>query len=167
MKPKDIHVATARNHFRYEPKTGKIFWRKRTKNTYPNSEAGYIHRNGYIKIKLNGFSMQASRLAWVLHYGVNPTGFIDHIDGDRKNNAIGNLRMVTSQENNMNAGLRSHNRLGVRGVREKSGRYQARITKDGKLHNLGWFATIELAQKARIRAENELFADHAYSNRPL
>ena len=167
MKAKPINLSEVENIFSYDPYTGKIYWKIDTRNTKSGDEAGYVHRLGYIKIKYKGRPMQASRLAWVLHYKEDANGVIDHIDGDKTNNTIKNLRVVTSQENNMNSRVRSHNILGIKGVREKNGRFQARITKDGKLYNLGWFDSAKEARNKRIKAEKEMFGRYAFSNRCL
>jgi hypothetical protein len=167
MKRVEIDYKTFIQYFIYDYENGKIYWKKKTRNTKVGDEAGSLHRFGYIKICLNGKRVQASRLAWTLFYGREPKDCIDHIDGDRSNNRICNLREATSQQNNMNAKVRSHNKLGVRGVYKKGNRYQPRITKDGIALKLGWYDSIEEASAARREAENKLFGNFAYVNRPL
>jgi len=56
------------------------------------------------------------RIAWKMHYGVDPNGVIDHIDGNKLNNRIVNLRDVTQVENLYNAVRRSDNTTGYKGV---------------------------------------------------
>ncbi len=82
-----------RIHFSYNDKTGEI---KRI--TKKNSNGSYDHY-GYLILKYKGMQYKAHRIAWFLHYGVNPKCEIDHINGKRDDNRISNLRTVTRCEN--------------------------------------------------------------------
>lgn len=71
--------------------------------------AGRTHRTGYVRLKLQGVEFAAHRIAWFMQIGEWPEADIDHIDGNRSNNAWANLRAATRQEN-------SRNRHGTKGV---------------------------------------------------
>ena len=78
--------------------SGRIAWRTGHR---AGLEAGTA-KSGYIRINFKGNIVCAHRLAWVLHYGAWPVGVIDHINRDRADNRIVNLRDVTPTENARN-----------------------------------------------------------------
>lgn len=148
----------------YAPETG-VFTRRIS--TAPNAlrgmRAGNVSKNGYRVIRIANTEQYEHRLAWLHQYGVLPEQHIDHIDGDRANNAISNLRDVPQQTNreNLHAALRS-NRVGILGVslvRRLGGvRYQARIQTDGRKIHLGYFSTVGEAEAAYLTAKRALHA---------
>lgn len=82
-----------------------------------DSEAGSLTSTGYYAIKLKGKNYQAHRIVCVLH-GFEIDGFvIDHLDHNRANNKISNLRVVSQKENNQNSSIRSDNTSGTQGVK--------------------------------------------------
>lgn len=76
---------------------------------------------GYLTGRIQGQNYYAHRVIWCLHYGSWPEGFIDHIDGNRSNNDITNLRVVLKRDNNKNAALRADSKTGITGVTVKKG----------------------------------------------
>jgi hypothetical protein len=66
------------------------------------SKAGTLHKKGYTQIKINGNLFMAHRLIWFVTYGKFPDNQIDHIDGDKSNNRIENLRDVSQKVNSQN-----------------------------------------------------------------
>lgn len=137
---------------RYCPKTGAIIWiKQKGKRVTPGMAAGTLDISGYIKIGLNKHNLRAHRIAWFLHYGAWPVNQVDHIDGDRANNRINNLRDVTQSDNqhniyDSNIGNKS---TGLRGVTKKKGRrFQAKITVHGVIKHLGSFDTAQRASYA-------------------
>ena len=84
----------------------------------------------YIQFKIDGVHYQAHRLAWLLHTGKDPGEMvIDHINGDKRDNRIANLRMCTQQQNR-------HNARGFRGItkvtRGNTVRWRATVTVEGR-----------------------------------
>jgi hypothetical protein len=106
--------------FEYSPITGLFTYKvKPNFRIKIGSIAGTIKKTGkckgYCFIKVNGQVYQASRLAWMYVYGIDPGDLtVDHIDRNPSNNAIDNLRLATLSEQSFNR--TSNNTLGVRGV---------------------------------------------------
>lgn len=84
---------------------------------------------------------------------------IDHIDGNKLNNKKDNLRLITQQQNTWNRKKHTNNQSGMKGVTFKDNHWVARITIDGKLHQLGFFKMYEDAVNARLKAELEHFGE--------
>lgn len=111
---------------------------------------------GYIYINFDNKKVPAHRMAWLYMYGSLPDGQIDHIDGDRSNNAITNLRVVTPAENSWNCPNRRSNKSGVKGVSwdRAAGMWVARVKAHGQIAFNAYFKTIDEA-KVAIEAERE------------
>ena len=144
-----IQVETLKEYLSYNPHTGVIKWKKRPSNRVQiNSKAGYV-ADGYVVLRLKGRMLKAHRVAWALHYGEYPKNHIDHIDGDRKNNKIVNLRDVTQQINNHNLTKpQTNNKTKVLGVLKIGSRFAAQICVNGHRKHLGMFDTAEEASEA-------------------
>jgi hypothetical protein len=137
----------------YNPKTGMFTWKIDRGSTHKAGEiTGSIRVGGYSKIAINKKSYCAHRLAWLLHYKEPPKHQIDHIDRDRLNNKISNLRDVTSSINNRNKALTSRNTTGYIGVRKKGNSYEAGITLNHRTIYLGSFPTAAEASMAYLSA---------------
>ena len=164
-----VSASYAREALIYDPETGILIWRtrplehfrtergwRRWNRRYVGQEAGMVEK--YRRIKLGGRFVMAHRLAWLFHYGDWPSSDLDHIDRDKLNNRIGNLRVVTRAENARNARRRRDNTSGVTGVswRKRGGRWVSFINADGRRHHLGQFESIESATVARRTAERLL-----------
>ena len=139
----------------YEPSTGVITWLVRpSRNVFAGSAAGHVGGNGYISITINKHRYKAHRLAWLLAYGAWPSGHIDHINGDKADNSITNLRDVTRRLNQQNQRrAMSTNLLGVLGVSRSRGRFSASIRVDGKQCRIGTYDTPEEASAAYVGAK--------------
>lgn len=137
-----------REHLIYDPVTGKFWWR---------DEAGTVTGNGYRYIKVKGKARLAHRLAWAFHYGEEPEGLVDHINGDRLDNRIENLRLETYSQNSANAKLHTRNTSGFKGVswERRKGKWQATITVRNRQMFLGYFDTAEEAHAAYLIAARE------------
>lgn len=147
----------------YNPETGSMVWKISTSNRNPvGSEAGTIMKHGYRHVSIDGRRYLAHRLAWFYVHGSWPTE-IDHIDRDRSNNKLANLRLSTRSQNNMNTKRRSDNKSGVTGVTWHKGsqKWRATIHKDGKQVQVGMFATIEEAAKAYQEVANQMHGEFA------
>jgi hypothetical protein len=139
-----------RHHFRTDK--GFRLWKARFAGTKPGS----LDAKGYTRIPINGVTFRAHRLAWLLVYGEDAVGEIDHINGDRSDNRIANLRTVKAGHNARNMKLYTTNTSGHSGVawRADLGRWAASIGVGAqKKQALGFFDTKEEAVAARRGAE--------------
>ena len=139
----------------YTPETGVFTWAKPRGGKVAGAVAGTIHyKQGYIRIKIDGGMYSAHRLAWLYVYGEMPEHEIDHINHDRQDNRIENLRSVTRHQNARNRALRADNTSGVVGVNwfKRNKKWGARIFKNGKFVFLGLFDRFEDAAEARKNA---------------
>jgi hypothetical protein len=94
----------------------KLIWRVSRGCVKAGSTVGGVNSKGYVHVMINGVLFKAHRVIWLLVYKVWPTDQIDHINGNKRNNTIVNLREVSRQENQRNAKLRRDNASGVVGV---------------------------------------------------
>ena len=113
--------------------------------------------NGYMRILYEGKKIQYHRLVWFKFYGEWPDGQIDHIDHDRANNNIDNLRVVSHRENALNQSMNSNNTSGFTGVYwDKIGsKWESSIRLNGKKKQLYWGGCLLDAVAARMAANKK------------
>lgn len=142
----------------YDPDTGAFVRKVTCANNRAGTVAGGVNLKGYISIAIGRQRYLAHRLAWLYVHGKWPEGQIDHINLDRTDNRIQNLRDVSHATNQQNqARPHSHNKLGVMGVRRTAtGAYAARITVNGKERYIGTYETPEAASAAYLKVKREL-----------
>ncbi|MEZ0081757.1 hypothetical protein ABIF72_004231 [Bradyrhizobium japonicum] len=111
------------------PETGKLVRKFRS----GEKEAGFLSGD-YLRVSINHKIYLVHRLVWKMVTGEEPVGYIDHIDGNRFNNAWANLRDVTHDQNMWNAKLFHNNTSGYRGVSfiQSHGMWRAAISVNGK-----------------------------------
>lgn len=159
-----------RQLLRYEPDTGKLFWKERPEGPaawngrFAGKEAisspdgfGYLHgRVDYIPVR-------AHRVIFAMVYGYWPEAQVDHINGDRSDNRIENLRGATWSENQRNKGTQSNNKSGAKGVYWNAQRrkWHAQIKVNGDTLYLGRFARLEDARMAYQQAAKDYHGDFA------
>lgn len=155
-----MNIETLRALFKYED--GKLV---RLQTVNYNAKAGDVAgcldtSNGYLRLNFEGRTHYAHRLVWALCHGALPVGMIDHIDGDRCNNRIENLRDCTNSANMQNLkGARRDSKTQVLGVSacKDTGKYVARIRHpDGPYVSLGRFECIDEAKAAYLSAKREI-----------
>ncbi len=112
---------------------------------------------------VDGTLSSAHRLAWLYMTGAWPTGQIDHINGDPRDNRWLNLRQVNQSQNNANSKLSSRNTTGHKGVtfHKKAKKWMAQISYRGKPMYLGLYDTMEEAAEARRAKATHLFGEFA------
>lgn len=143
-----------RKLLRYEHETGKLFWRERDADMFKNNnanstkswntmyggkEAGTICGKGYRSVAIFAKLYIGHRIAWAISTGAWPNDQIDHIDGNKLNNTLCNLRVVSSQINHLNARMNSRNTSGHAGVylNKRSSMWCAQMKFKGRTYHLG------------------------------
>ena len=143
----------------YEGATGYLYWTNpASRAVKPGQIAGRVTDKGYRQIMVDGVRYAGHRLVWLLHHGCFPEHEIDHINGDRDDNRISNLREATKSENQQNiGGSRKHSKTGLVGASYHAGnRWKAQIRVNGKKYHLGLFSSPEEAHLAYLRAKAEM-----------
>ena len=146
----------------YDPETGIFTWKVSTsRRVKVGDAAGCQDGGGYLSIKVQSRPHGAHRLAWLYTYGEWPEDQLDHINRDRSDNRIANLRDVSHKQNMQNAGKPSNNTSGHPGVywHKRDFKWVAQIRHNYKQIFLGCFTTIEDAVSARKAAEKIYWAD--------
>lgn len=131
------------DYFSYNPVTGevsRIYTRGRGKLGVITTK----NSTGYLCVNHKNKVYNLHRLAWFLYHGKWPENQLDHVNRDRTDNRIENLREATNRENSMN---KESFRGGVY-KNNKTGKWRAQIQINGKSIKLGTFTTKELAQQA-------------------
>lgn len=136
---------------------GILRWRiKPSHNVRVGDTAGKIGSNGYRHVGFMHKRYPAHRIIWVMHFGPIPEGYeIDHINHDRADNRVENLRLVSRLDNMKNKTSSKNNTSGVTGVHwsKTCKKWQAQITINGKHKHIGLFNDLHEAIAARMRAE--------------
>lgn len=137
-------------------------WNKRLAGT----SAGCPNAEGYVKLRLRlrgqTYHLGGSHIVFALIHGRWPDGYVDHRDLATGHDSETNLREATNSQNQCNRRVQRNNRIGVKGVSlTKGGTYYARITKDGRDHHLGSFATADQAAQAYASAARRLHGEFA------
>ncbi len=184
MKPADplLSADDLRQLLIYDPATGKLVWRARTLANYshlaPDRQALCLARfirkqegqeagsmdNGYRRLYVGGKSVYSHRVIWCMVYGEWPQHEIDHINGDRTDNRLANIRDVPAVVNARNQGLRRDNTSGCGGViwHAQSRKWRAVVQGRFGRHDMGLFPDKDDAERAVLakRAELGFSADH-------
>ncbi len=143
----------------YCPKTGHFTHLQSDRRKKAGMAAGSLRRDGYVYVMFDGQRALAHRFAWLYMTGKWPTKEIDHIDGNKANNAFANLRQVSRQANTENKRkAKRTSTTGLLGVVKCRNRFVAAITHSGKRTYLGVFETAEAAHAAYVNAKRELHA---------
>jgi hypothetical protein len=139
----------------YNEESGVFLWKASSNGRVKvGDRAGSVTNRGYSRISIGGKRYLSHHLAFLFVHGFIPKE-IDHIDGNRSNNAIANLREVTRSENCKNMKRSSRNKSGVTGVsfNKKLSKWRADICVNGKAIYLGAFEEFLKAKEARLQAE--------------
>jgi hypothetical protein len=151
---------------------GKLFWREKNldsigrRNGMKNKKrAGSLHPFGYRKITIDGHTYMEHRLIWMMFHKDDKIDMIDHINNNRCDNRIENLRLACRSENMQNCILRKDNTSGVKGVNwnARDKKWTVSISTNGKRKSFGNYDDLELAdlvvQMARSKNHGK-FSNH-------
>lgn len=159
--------------FDYNHETGSIIFKHRDNKWFKadwaakmwneqwaGKEVGCDCGKGYKRTQIFGKKVLVHRICWTIVNGVTDSD-IDHINGDRSDNRISNLRIATKTQNRMNQGVPKNNKSGFVGVSwaKHKGQWMASISVAGKKINLGYYELIDDAISARKLA-NEKYGYH-------
>lgn len=173
---RQLDIIILQELLRYDPATGQLFWKKRGTEWFTDGANSADHNaakwnarfagkeainsksasHGYCDGAILGVGVLAHRVAFAISYGRWPVG-VDHIDGDRRNNRLTNLREADQAENMLNSKIRRDNKSGEAGIWQlRSGGWRARIKVRGQTEDLGKFSTKDAAIAARKEAQHRL-----------
>ena len=166
-------VDLLRELYHYDENNGVLLRKKPRRGVKVGQVVGCMAANGYITlgIRINRKQRRyaAHRVMYAIFYGEDPGLYeIDHIDGNRANNRINNLRLATRVQNLANGPARKTARCGFRGVSffKPIRKWRADIKANGKQKCLGYFDDPEVAARAYDRAALEVFGEFARPNFP-
>jgi len=159
VNPDKLNVSAdeVRKRFHYDPDTGAFTRLVRGGTMPPGSRAGTVTKYGYLVVYMKGANYRVHRLAWLYVHGVWPKHQIDHINGDRLDNRLANLRDVPQDVNQQNRRTARRDSLtGLMGASMARGKYRAIIRTAGKCKTIGYFETAESAHAAYLAAKRRL-----------
>lgn len=162
----------------YCPEDGTLIWKQRdfSGQPHPNlrwgwnkkfagKKAGIIDNQGYLSIRIWAVHYGGHRIIWEMHYGPIPAGMqIDHINRQRADNRLENLRLATHGQNTMNCGARKTNSSGYKGVYRRKNRWIASIQANNSRKYLGSFKTKEEAYDAYCKKADEVHMEFSDAN---
>ena len=130
-------------------KDGNLYW-KENRGTYPckDNVVGAKTKAGYLESKICGKPFKAHRVVFLMHYGYTPK-CVDHINGNRADNRIENLRDADSLQNKYNQKIYKNNTSGAKGVYwiEVMNKWKAQINYERKRKHLGYFNSFDEAEE--------------------
>jgi len=147
----------------FEYKEGKLYWNQiRANRLHLGDEAGAVNSRGYLGIQLSSKNYKVHQIVWIMHFGNIPENLIiDHIDGNKINNNLNNLRLVTNSQNKMNSLKFKKLTSKYKGVswNQKANKWQACVRFERKNYHIGYFGIEEEAHKAYCFVAKEIFGE--------
>lgn len=143
---------------RYEPSEGKFYWLD------SGEEAGY-NKMGYRYLMVDGTEYAVHHLVWFYEKGEWPEDKdVDHINMNRSDNLICNLRLASRSQNMLNTKAHKDSSTGVKGiVKRENGKYSVRITVNGKYKCFGCYDSLEFAELVAEEARARYHGEYARS----
>jgi len=153
----------AHKYFTY--KDGILYWKEKPSpkaRVTVGTKAGALTKQGYVRLQLNGKKYRAHRVIYLMHYGETPS-VLDHMDSNKSNNKIENLRPATPSENGCNQKTRSDSKSGIKGVcwHERLNKWYTQIQLEGKKRYLGVYKDLQEAQSVVEDARVKLHGVYA------
>lgn len=153
----------------FDYKDGSLYWKlKLNTRIVVGSKAGSLDAYGYDCIKIKNKAYKAHRLIWLYFYGEMPK-LIDHIDGNRNNNNLENLRKTSFCGNCQNSRKRKDNTSGIKGVNfhKLTKKWAVQISVNKQRKHIGLFEDVELAELVAIEARNLFHKEYANHGKHL
>lgn len=157
---------TLKSQVDYDPETGIFTWPLSKGKKHGGKVAGCADPRGYIRIGILKKRYWAHRLAWLYVYGEMPDCDIDHVNQNKNDTRISNLRLASRNMNNGNSGIWKTNTSGYRGVSldKKDGKYECYIWKEDVKHHLGRFFCPKEAALRYNKEALDYFGEYASLN---
>ena len=152
-----------RKHFEY--RDGRLYWKVGRRGTKGKGTlvGGGVSRHGYKRMMFMGKEYNIARVVFFIHHGYWPK-IVDHINGNKLDDRIENLREADEFQNQHNVGPNSRNTTGYKGVQRRGDRFVARIMSRHKLYHIGTYDTAEEAAEAYDQKAIELNGEYARLN---
>lgn len=148
----------------YDPLSGLFTWKVKRGSRAAGQRAGRLIDTGYIVVHINDRAWRAHSLAWFMSYGEWPSE-IDHINRNRSDNRLANLRLSDRTHNNCNkppSGRKMYSQRKGVSFDKKRGKWVAQIRFGKDIYNLGRFQTEDAAACAYTKKAEELFGEFAF-----
>lgn len=183
VEPMELHT-----FFLHRKESGLLFWRERSEclftDAYGNAKRAckcwnrrYANERAFTSINSSGYHAGtllnrrylAHRVVWAMEYGSWPDSFIDHINRDKTDNRIENLRLASNSENMMNTDAYSSNKSGYKGVSFKpsKGKWVAQIGFRNTKKHIGYFDTPQEASKAYQEVSKQMHGSYSPFSRDI
>lgn len=163
MPPRDIFVPINILHelLRYDSESGHLYWKTNLGRCQSSRPAGHLAKNGYWVIRINNTLYKSHRVIFAMVHKRWPKLYVDHVDGNRSNNRVCNLREATRSQNMHNVKLRCDNKTGVKGIAWEADRnkYVAYVSIRGCIKFKKRFSSLESAISARRKAAKKLHGE--------
>lgn len=145
--------------------TGVFTWKKYGAGISKDLTAGSVCKNGYLKIWINNKHYYAHRLAWLYNYGYMPDKEVDHINHNRADNRIDNLRLANRNQNSFNTSIRSDNTSGTKGISwySRLNKWRVYIHANNKQKTFGYFDDLEFAKLVISEVRERYHGHYHYS----
>ena len=154
--PEPSLIARIADLLEYKADEGVFLWKiSPSYRVSAGMVAGHLHASGYVHLQIANRQIAAHRVAWALIHGEWPKNQIDHIDGNKSNNRIVNLRDIGAKENTQNQRRCKSSNLssGLLGVSRNRDKWQAQIKTGGVRVHIGTYDTPQLAHLAYLEAK--------------
>jgi hypothetical protein len=166
MDAKDFNLNQQKLLELFEYKNGDLYNKKSRQRAKAGELAGSMLKDGYRQVHLSNKSYKVHRIIFMMQYGYLPPQ-IDHINGNRSDNHIENLRPATNATNQYNRKPQKNNTTGHKNIHwcNRSQKYVVSFRIDGKLSSYGYFKDINKAKNVAMQKRIELhqeFANHGF-----
>jgi hypothetical protein len=171
MRISNFNIPYLHQRFDYNPVSGLLRWNELTESgpaasrfnkLFAGKVAGSKHTsktNTYIIIYLDWIPLLAHHIAWKMTYSEDPAAWVDHINRNKSDNRISNLRLADFVQSSQNRSKKLNNTSGITGVSQRGSKWRARIMVNGKEVSLGDYSSFEDAVEVRKVAELEYFGE--------
>ena len=163
----EILLNEVKDRYIYDAKSGMLNWKSKRKGININSPVGGLNNTGYLFVKINYKQYLIHRIIWLLEKGSMPENNIDHINGNRLDNRISNLREADHRKNNGNQDIHRKGALVGAHFNKAVGRWYAVISIKKRKVSLGRCETSQQAHQRYMACANALRENSMLNNDEL